>query len=136
MARNGKTGSTGDFGDARSTPKPRNMGFDIKHWLSPYLDEKDQIWLRDNYDNVARFVLDTLGELPAGYDLSSKFDDRTDRWLATLKCVRMDDPNKGIAITGRGSTRVNSIYTCLFIAGIKLEWRWLEAVGSSMGDFG
>lgn len=136
MARNsGKSGGS-DFGDAKPIPKKGSMGFDIKHWLSPHLAEEDQIWLRDHYDNVAEFILSTLGELPAGYDLSSKFDDRTDRWLTTLKCIRVDDPNKGIAITGRGSTRVNSVYTCLYIAAVKLEWQWLEAVGQSMGDFG
>jgi hypothetical protein len=136
MARNNKGNQSSDFGDGKPKPRAKGLGHDIKHWLSPYLDDKDRGWLEDNRDNISGFIFGVLSELPDGYDFSSKFDDRTDRWLATLKCVRDGDANYGIAVTGRGSTRTNSIYTCLYIASEKLEWNWLEGVTDQKGDFG
>lgn len=136
MARNSKGSFKQEFGDGKPTPKTSNSRLNQLRWLSPYLDEKDQIWLQDNAHNLERFIFDTLGQLPVGYTLSSKFDAHTDRWLCTLICDRLDDPNRGIAVTGRGSTRANSIYTCLYIAGIKLEWEWVADAGQNLGDFG
>ncbi|HET8671915.1 MAG TPA: hypothetical protein VFM05_15245, partial [Candidatus Saccharimonadales bacterium] len=136
MARNSGKSSEVPFGNATKPPKSTDTRSNVRHWLSPHLNEYDQVWLRDNSDDIPRFVFGVLAELPVGYTLSSKFDDRTDRWLATLICDRVDDPNRGIAVTGRGSTRINSVYTCIYIAAVKLEWSWAEATTQGMGDYG
>lgn len=136
MARGNKGNSGSDFGDGKGIPKASYVRPNQLRWLSPYLDEKDQIWLQAELDNLAEFIFGRIAELPVGYTLSSKFDDRTDRWLTTIICDRVDDPNRGIAVTGRGSTRINSLYTCFYIAAVKLEWVWMEAARQDLGDFG
>lgn len=136
MARNNKAKSGSDFGDGYKKPVTARSGQQSLIWVAPYVDQNDLKWLENERPNISGVILEFLSDLPEGYSLSSKFDDKTDRWLTTCICSRSGDPNEGIALTARGSTRINSAYTLAYIAVFKLEWKWRERGDNNSGDFG
>lgn len=136
MARSSKSGDSNRFGDAPQKPKSGYNQSNIKQWLSPYLDKADLNWLESNVDSMSEYVFSFLSELPVGYTLSSKFDNNTDRWLTTCICSAGDDPNNGIALTARGATRIDSLYTLAYLAAGKLEWNWVQSLLGGNGRFG
>lgn len=136
MARKPQTDPTNRFGDGAPKPKPRTNQSNIKQWLSPYIDKADLDWLESNVDSMPEYVFGFLSELPVGYTLSSKFDPTSDRWLTTCICSAGDDPNEGIALTARGASRIDSLYTLAYLAAGKLEWNWTAQSLGGSGRFG
>lgn len=136
MARKNLPSPTGDFSPEGKKSKPSGSGRNIRRWISTYLDKDDLSWLESQRTNMFSIVFEFLADLPETYNLSSKFDDKTDRWLSTLICADSNDPNDGLALTSRASTRALSLYALAYICVFKLEWRWEREGDGISGDFG
>ncbi len=109
--------------------KQRKSPFDEKiKFISPYLSKDDKSWLDSNVGGAIDIIEAFLDDLPAGYTLSSKFDDFSGKWLATLICSRDSDPNRGYALTARGRTRVLSLFVLGYLHVEKSGGAWISGM--------
>lgn len=116
--------------DNGSKPRSGNWQQDVR-WINPYLGDTDIKWLEDNEPELTHIVMDFVDELPETYHLSSKPDTASPKFLAVLICSGDGDPNAGIALSIRGSTRVDALYALAYYVAHKMAWKLGTAAGSS-----
>jgi len=93
-------------------------------WVSPYISEQDRVWLKRNSDSIPAVICRFLDELPLGYSVSCKYDNKSERWLAMCVCNEPNDVNDGCALTARASTRVKSLFILAYLHLMALEGNW------------
>jgi len=93
-------------------------------WISPSINDADKRWLSANSDAAPEHIFTFMGRLSAAYTLSSKYDDRTERWLTSLICTDEHHENFGCALTARGKSREVSIFILAYLFMVKLEHGW------------
>lgn len=136
MARTGKTQEKSGVGGSASGTTGRGSFVPVQ-WVNPYLDNNDKRWLEDNYKQCNELVLEFVDALSETASLSSKYDSRSDRWLASVVFTGDGDPNNGWAVSMRGATRIDSLYALSYVVGVKLGWKVANSSeGTDLGKWG
>jgi hypothetical protein len=128
-----------DFGELEPAGKARSVPTlkgNVARWLSPNLTSEDKAWLAANVNRLPEYICGFLHDAGRGYTVSCKFDQNTDRWLSTIICNDDTDGNFSVAVTGRGSTRINSLYTLAYLVVGVLQWEFTDDDSGASGDFG
>lgn len=113
MARKSKSSVPAQASEGAS--RRSNPQFSKLRWINPYLDQTDVEWLKANHLDIAVVILDFLDGLPETCNLSAKYDNKTDRWLATV-IYSSDDPTySDTAVSIRGATRSDALYALAYV---------------------
>ncbi len=120
--------------DATHNSKSRGKSYNAGNltWVPTSLNDADKRWLSANNDHAHEYIFALLDSLSRGYTLSSKYDDKSDRWLSTIICSDESDPHYSCALAVRGKTRVISAYILAYIHMVKLSDGW--GVSGDGGD--
>lgn len=103
-----------------------NSGYAPVKWVNPYTNEDDVQWLEDHADTQHIIICEFLAALIPGYNLSNKYDYKSERYIAAIVCVDTGDGNAGFAVSARGATPIDALYALAYICTIKLEWVFSE----------
>lgn len=103
-------------------------------WVVSSLDAGDKKWLRDNINHSLEYVGEFVTNLTPSFTLTLKFEDRAQRYLATLVCTDSEHPAASMALSCRGATPFDALYAMAYLADGKYDTPWWQNGIGGMDD--
>lgn len=123
----------------KNRPHPTNTaGFNPKNtsnkptvFIEGYLDERDRDWLDSNADSQYELILEFLAGLPPGLKLGLGYEERSERYKATLTCSIEGHADNNKVLSSRAATPTAALFALYYRHNVKYKDGWGQAKASS-----
>lgn len=104
-------------------------------WFNPYLSEGDRKFLDAKRNELPHLLVAFLEAIEEGWNFSTKFDDRSGRYLATL-VLGSNSAGEGrkLAISVRGATASHASILLAYFCAEKHAWEFILEDDPSSDD--
>lgn len=129
MSENGKPKNTrpNPTTNSAASAAGKSQGKPVQY-VEGYLDERDQQWLTDNADSQFEYILQLLADLPPGLKFGLGFEERSNRYKATLTNSIEGHADCGKVLSSRAANPVAATFALYYRHYVKFSAGWGQSV--------